>query len=88
MVSLFSAHVYEVASTPSFWGNWLNGVGQFNTPTNSVASPSGAYIGTSNGPTYYNGDWAELIIFGRRLTTAERALVINYLNGRYGLGAV
>ena len=58
-----------------------------NTVGSGAATP---FIGRSPGATnvYYNGDIAEVVFYNRILSPNERALLINYLNGRYGLGAV
>ena len=37
--------------------------------------------------TPYEGHWAELILYGRILSTDERQTVVGYLNALYDLGA-
>lgn len=87
--ALTNPHVYEVVSTATKWANRLNGIPQFSTADNTVAwQPAGACIGKSSGPTYYHGDWAEMVLYGRALAADDRALLINYFNRRYGLGTV
>lgn len=89
--SLAVPHVYEAASGASGWTSRLNGTLQFTTATNTVwGFDANAVIGANNsgapGP-FYRGDWAEMVIYTRVLASAERALLIDYFNGRYGLGA-
>jgi len=89
VVTLTTSQVYEVTSQSGSWANGLNGVAQFSTASNTVGGSSTAQIGGNSGfGNFYNGDWAEMILFNRILATPERALVIGYLNGRYALGAV
>ena len=90
-VPLDRAQVYEVQNQAGSWQNLLNGKPQFQSFTNTVGSGAASpLIGQSPGMTnvYYNGDIAEIVFYNRILSPNERALLINYLNGRYGLGAV
>ena len=68
----------------------MSGKPQFTSATNTVgAGAASPEIGSNTAYGYYYlGDWAELIIYDRILSANERAIIINYLNGRYGLGAV
>jgi hypothetical protein len=49
--------------------------------------PSNLNLGTiqEGAPAFYGGDIAEVIIFRKALTTAERLLVENYLGSKYGI---
>jgi hypothetical protein len=90
-VALNIPQAYEVQNQAGSWRNFLNGRPQFTSLTNTVGSGAASpVIGLSPGTTnvYYDGDIAEYIFYNRILTANERALLINYLNGRYGLGAV
>lgn len=89
VIALTTPHVYEVASQASSWVSRLNGILQFSTATNTVAGfDLNADIGgNATAQRYYRGDWAEVVMYSRVLATAERALLIDYFNGRYGLGA-
>lgn len=89
-VSLDTAQVYEVQNQTGSWRSFLNGKPQFTSLTNTVgAGAASPEIGSNTTVgVYYLGDWAELIIYNRILSANERAIIINYLSGRYGLGAV
>lgn len=90
VVPLDTPNVYEVAVDnfqKTLWSNWLNGTLQFTTSTNAWAQSISSALGGS-GFTYYPGDWAEVVIYNRILSKLERALLIDYFNGRYALGAV
>ena len=59
-----------------------------------VWSPSGTFANTASdfelgtridGQHPFPGDFAELLIYGRALTSDERAQVVAYLQGVYGL---
>lgn len=90
VVPLDQAQVYEVQNQAGSWRNFLNGKSQFTSLTNTVGSGAATvYIGSSpDQVVVYRGDVAEVIVYNRILSPNERALLINYLNGRYGLGAV
>lgn len=89
-VPLNQSQVYEVQNAPGSWANFLNGKLQFSSPTNTVGTGEPTpLIGSGQTSTvFYDGDMAEVIIYNRILSPNERSLLINYLNGRYGLGAV
>lgn len=89
-VPLDQAQVYEVQNQAGSWRNFLNGQSQFTSLTNTVgAGAATPYIGSSpDQVVVYRGDIAEVVVYNRILTANERALLINYLNGRYGLGAI
>ena len=90
IVPLNVSQVYEVQNQSGSWKSLINGLPHFTSPTNTVgagvASPElGSNVSVG---VYYYGDWAELIIYDRILSPNERAIIINYLSGRYGPGAV
>lgn len=90
-VALDVSQVYEVQNQAGSWRNFQNGTPFFTSLTNTVGSGAASpMLGRSPGSTnvYYDGDVAEYIFYDRILSPNERALLINYLNGRYGLGAV
>ena len=64
-------------------GNF-SGVGTTNTVT-LAARPF--YVGRSvqGGDAYFKGKIAEILLYNRRLTDNERAVVRNYLNNKYNL---
>ena len=90
-VPLNTPHVYEVKADNASWASFLNGVAQGVSVTNTLTTYNPPQIGgnTSAVPitNFYYGDMAELIFYNRILAASERALLVGYLNGRYGLGA-
>lgn len=84
------AQVYEVRNQSGSWQNLQHGLPLFSSVVNTVGVGAASPIigATPVNNVYYRGDIAELFFYDRILSTNERALLINYLNGRYGLGAV
>ena len=78
--------LYNVVSKPGEWTNRLNGVQLFTTATNTVAfsaSPdTGQPFEIGQG---FDGYFAEVIIYNRALSVAERQTVQTYLNQKYAL---
>ncbi len=88
-VGLATAQVYEAQNQAGSWKNLLNGLAQSSSGTNTVGLSTTPVLGGNVASAiFYYGDWAETILYNRILNATERALVINYLNGRYALGAV
>jgi hypothetical protein len=70
----------------------LLGVGGFpvlshySTATNAVAFTATALLGADDGlTTYLDGDVAEFVMFSAKLSTADRAAMLAYLQDKYGL---
>ncbi|CAN5440189.1 hypothetical protein BH09MYX1_BH09MYX1_54850 [soil metagenome] len=87
-VPLNTPHVYEVRAKVGSWANFLNGKPQGSSATNPLDYYTPAGLGGNlllN--NFYYGDWAEAIFYNRILSNNERVLIVNYLNGRYGLTA-
>lgn len=80
----------EVVSTSSEWTYLLNGNQLFTTGTNTVASPSSCSLGArdSLGNLRWNGYYAGLYISSAKLSSANRTLMVNYLNSTFGLSIV
>jgi hypothetical protein len=88
------AHVFAVESSSSKWEMWIDG---FSGGVAGAAYGGGdeyrigmpddtpAPTGTGQDWKYLNGDIAEIIIYNRALTEAERNQVGFYLSDRYGL---
>ena len=82
-------HVYNAASTSAGWTNWINGALLFSTNVNTVEFPAASTSkprlgGSSSG--HFHGSIAELLIFDRALTPAERgAVTTNYFRQRFNL---
>jgi hypothetical protein len=86
--SLAGFNVYNVYSASADWQSFINGSSIFSTATNTVQFVSTTLLGQSLSGTFYahlNGDVAELVLYSRKLTTAERTGVTNYLKRRYAI---
>ncbi|TCO82168.1 fibronectin type III domain protein [Chthoniobacter flavus] len=81
--SILSYHVYEAASQTGLYQSWINGVPLFKTTSNTVAFTTAPLIGVNGHGNYFSGDIAEIIIYNRALSTAERGQVLAYLNQKY-----
>jgi len=86
MQDLTQYHLYNVTSTSNEWTSRINGLVHYTLGTNSLSFPSsGETIGKSvnvSGP-FFAGDIAEMLIYNRKLSDAERNAVGVYLNARY-----
>ena len=89
VVPLTQSQVYEVQATSGSWTSAMNGKTQGTSVTNTLGFYTPASLGGNLliGPNFYYGDWAEVMFYDRILSANERALLVGYLNGRYGLGA-
>jgi probable HAF family extracellular repeat protein len=85
--TLGSAHIYNVTTKSGEWIARLNGVVQLISTANTVAFSSAPNLGYS-GSAYFQGDIAEVMIYDRLMTTAERSSVMAYLSWRYGVAGV
>src|SRR6185295_11060153 len=84
--SLSQPHLYNVASRAGEWTARINGAIQLTTTNNAYSILAGQLLGKTAGTgTYFDGDVAELMIFTRVLSQAERDSVTAYLNARYAL---
>jgi hypothetical protein len=85
---LTAYHIYEVAGATGSWTAWINGQMQGILPGN-IYGPFTFTLGLGcnsyNNSHYFNGDVAEVLVFNRPLTVAERSTANVYLNGKYGL---
>jgi len=86
-LNLSSFRLYNVNSKSGEWTSRLNGTQLFTTEVNTVAFPTNPALGTGNNGTgqLFSGDIAEVIVFGRSLTSIERGYVQDYLNTKYNL---
>lgn len=79
-------NVYGVWSATNDWAASYNGYVKAQTSNNTVDFSEDAtnYIGRGE-IDYLNGDVAEVILYRRKLTAAERRRVISYLALKYGV---
>jgi len=80
-------HMYNVSGGANQWSASINGVVQSSATINTygVWSESPLHLGWNRSFAYLNGDIAEVLIFTRVLTSAERDSMYGYLNGKYAL---
>jgi chitodextrinase len=81
-------NVYNVVSSPSEWTSRLNGSINFTRPDNTPQfNTSGlSSLGVSGNPaSYFAGNIAEILIYNRALSQAERDTVERYLENKYGV---
>ncbi len=77
-------HLYEVAGGKNVWFQNLNGRQVAYRSDNTVGFCSKPLLGDGNG-SLLDGDLAEVIIYDRVLTPAERRSVTTYISQKYGL---
>ena len=82
--SLATPSIYSVISTSSEWTNSLDGTQQFTTATNTVGWNTATRIGSSV-TNFFDGVMCEWIVYGAKLSAANRAAAIAYLKARYGI---
>jgi hypothetical protein len=84
--SLAQPHLYNVVTKPNEWTSRINGVIHFSTPSNVVSWLNAQrYLGQNQNSHYFDGFVAEMLMYNRVLTDAERKRVEAYLNQRYAL---
>ncbi len=79
-----SFHLYNVTSGPDAWSQRRNGSQQFRRTPNTVAFHDSITLGSSNGG-FAVADIAEVIVYERVLSDAERFMVGAYLSQKYAL---
>lgn len=77
-------HVYDVSARDGEWLARLNGVVASSALGQNVSSPGSSPGAGSLGGGFY-GSLAEVLVFDRVLTEAERTQVLGYLNARYSI---
>jgi hypothetical protein len=82
---LTNFHLYNVGGDGSVWFQNFDGVSHFRQEGNTVKFRDHPTLGDGNG-CFFDGDIAEVIVYDRVLTDAERKLVTGYLTIRYSLG--
>ena len=82
-------NVYEICSQSNNWEAWMNQMPLFQTTNNSVVinnyQNNGPTLGNNYYPNSFNGNIAEVLVFNRGLSSAERNTVNVYLDTKYGL---
>lgn len=86
LTTLQSYHIHNTSSKTGEWIQRVNGVQLYSSPTNTVAFRTTPSIGYRLAFGHYlQGDIAEIILFDRVLTLAERESVNTYLTRKYDL---
>ncbi len=78
-------HLFNVSSGSGLWTARLNGVVQGSRTNSTYAYNTAPTLGKNS--YYFDGDVAEVVIYDRVLSTAERNAVSYYLNSKYALVA-
>jgi len=91
-ISRIHTYSLNIAASQSNSGKryWINGSGASatNAANTSQTSPITSYTGATFGKyasNYFNGDFAEAIIFNRNLSSEERLSVETYLGKKYNI---
>ncbi len=91
-LALTSWRLYDVTSIDNAWTNRVDAVVLFGTASNTFTNGTGSTMGTArrlgqsgSSSVYLNGSIAEVLLYGRILSGAERTNVQNYITARYGL---
>lgn len=77
-------HVYDVGGDSSVWFQYFDGREHFRQSGNTVKFRSVPTLGDGQG-CFFDGDFAEVIVYDRVLSDAERKAVTGYLMQRYAL---
>jgi hypothetical protein len=86
--SLASWHVAAFRSAANDWKAWLNGSLLFATASNTVGFGTAPNLGAAeglNGPFFFDGDLAEVVVYNAALSDDDRQRVERYLGGKYGI---
>lgn len=86
-LSLATAHVYNVSTAANDWRMRLSGDQRWRLPTNVVGWGTGEIpqLGRGRFSFYFDGQIAEVIVYSRVLTRAERSRLHQYVTSRYGI---
>lgn len=77
-------NIYNVLSEANHWESAFNGMTQVNDPSNTVDFTGLAYFGARAGAPY-TGRIAEMVLYNRVLSPAQRQNVNSYLALKYGI---
>jgi hypothetical protein len=80
-----SATLYEVRTAAGVWEAYLDNSLHFSTTSNTVAFSNLPQLGKSFGSYFLDGYVAEIGVYNRNISNAERQTIKSYLNTKYGL---
>ena len=83
-IDLTSFHLYNVGGDAKVWFQNFNGVSFARETSNTAKFRKNPTLGDGQG-SYFDGDIAEVLIYDRVLTDAERKVVTDYLTQKYQL---
>jgi hypothetical protein len=78
-------HLYDVSGKAGDWAARINGAQQYSTTNNTYGYSSSPILGSGAGN--FAGEVAEVLVFDRTLTGAQRFAAGAYLHGKYGLSS-
>jgi hypothetical protein len=81
-------HIWNVYSASNDYKIFHNGVQVLADTTNTFEAPDNGVLGRSDstfGGWWYTGWFAAILYFNRKLTAPERAIVMSYLQTKFGL---
>ncbi|HTB81245.1 MAG TPA: putative Ig domain-containing protein, partial [Opitutaceae bacterium] len=81
-------HVYNISSSSTEWTQRFNGRTNYDQLGNAVAFITSPTIGTGSGAAFLTGDVAEVIVYNRVLSAAERDSTYQYLSAKYAPSAI
>ncbi len=86
-INIEAYHLYSASSKPNEWIARINGSIIGEAPTNTVAWKNNVKIGRSS-TLNFAGDFAEILMFDRVLTTQERNDILTYISNKYNIAAL
>jgi hypothetical protein len=88
-----SPFIFDAMVSGSTKDSYVNGTSQHiqNAVANTIGWATTAYLGSTPGTSDFSGCWEgdfyEIMVFNRVLSSTERALIYSYINGRWGVSA-
>jgi hypothetical protein len=86
--ALTSWRVVEVVTKSGSWTYWLDGTQLFTTGTNTVSFGNNAKLGQSVTTPFLVGYVAGMYLYSAELSAPDRAVLVSYINTRFGLSMV
>ena len=77
-------HVYTIAAGSSHWKAYINGT-EVHSNGSNTPSWQGTFSIGNDGGIFYDGDMAEMIVYGAILNDTDRNAVIAYLEEKYNI---
>jgi len=87
-ISMANPTIYCVQTQLNSWINYLNNGENYASVSNTVGWTATPWIGKTHEGRYMTGDIAELIIYGKWLSVAEKLKIHQYLATKYNITLV